>query len=186
MNLTESIELFSFPFMQRAIAGGILLGILGGILGGFVVLRRLSVFGHALGHAAFLGVVLAALLQLPPTASLMGFLIVVGLGVIYLIEQTNLSGDIVLSIVVAGALALATILFNFLQGYRGNLLSVLFGDILAISNTDLILLGVLLAVTVGGLILTLPQQILLTFNPELAKIKGISVLGNRYGFIIIL
>jgi zinc/manganese transport system permease protein len=186
MNFADSLELFSFPFMQRAIAGGILLGILGGILGSFVVLRRLSLFGNALGHAAFLGVVLAALLQLPQTASLIGFLVIVGLGVIYLIDKTNLSGDTVLSIVVAGSVALGTMGFNFLEGYRGNLLSVLFGDILAISNTDLILLGVLLAVTFGGLIWTFPQQILLTLNADLAKVRGIPVQGYQYGFVIIL
>lgn len=186
MNLADSLELFSFPFMQRAIVGGILLGILGGILGSFVVLRKLSLFGNALGHAAFLGVVLAALLELPQTASLIGFLLLVGLGVIYLIEQSNLSSDTVLSIVVAGSVALATICFDFIPGYRGNLLSVLFGDILAISNTDLILLGVLLAVTIAGLISTLPQQILLTFNTDLAKVRGIPVRQYQYGFVIIL
>ena len=49
MNFSELISLFSLPFMQRAIIGGILLGILGGILGGFVILRQLSLFGNALG-----------------------------------------------------------------------------------------------------------------------------------------
>lgn len=186
MNLTETLELFSLPFMQRAIAGGVLLGMLGGLLGSFVVLRKLSLFGNALGHTAFLGVVLAALLQLPPTTSLIGFLVIVGLGVIYLINRTNLSSDTILSIVVAASVALGTMGFNFLKGYRGNLLSVLFGDILAISNTDLILLGVLLTVTIGGLIWTFPQQILLTLNPELAKVRGIPVQQYQYGFVIIL
>ena len=63
MNFSELISLFSLPFMQRAIIGGILLGILGGLLGGFVILRQLSLFGNSLGHAAFLAVVIGALLQ---------------------------------------------------------------------------------------------------------------------------
>ena len=45
MNLADFLSLFSLPFMQRAVLGGVLLGILGGILGSFLILRRLSLFG---------------------------------------------------------------------------------------------------------------------------------------------
>ncbi|MDJ0557332.1 MAG: metal ABC transporter permease [Microcoleaceae cyanobacterium MO_207.B10] len=186
MNFSEWINLFSLPFMQRAIIGGILLGILGGILGGFVILRQLSLFGDALGHTAFLAVVIAALLQLPPMMALIGFLVLFGLGINYLIEKTNLGGDTILSIVIAGSVAVGTIGFNFVPGYRGNLLSILFGDILAISNLDLTFLVVLLVVTVGWLGVTLQQQILLTLNWELAHIQGIPVQRYQYIFMIIL
>ncbi|MDY7003750.1 MAG: metal ABC transporter permease [Cyanobacteriota bacterium] len=186
MDFSEWINLFSLPFMQRAIIGGILLGILGGIIGGFVILRQLSLFGNALGHTAFLAVVLAVLLQLPLTIALIVFLVFFGLGINYLIEKTNLGGDTILSIVIAGSVALGTIGFNFVPGYRGNLLSILFGDILAISNLDLLFLMVLLVVTLGWLGLTLQQQILLTLNSDLAQIQGIPVQRYKYIFIIIL
>lgn len=186
MNLPDWIELFSFPFMQRALIGGILLGIVGGILGSFVVLRQLSMFGNALGHAAFIAVVLAALLQFSTTITLIFFIVFTGVFVLYLIDQTDLGSDTILGIVVAGSVALGTLGFTLIQGYRGNLLSVLFGDILALSNTDLILLTLLLLVTLIALIWTLPQQILLTFNLDLAQIQGIPVQRYRYAFIILL
>ncbi|MBO1350034.1 MAG: metal ABC transporter permease [Hormoscilla sp. GUM202] len=186
MNLSEWVSLFSLPFMQRAVVGGVLLGILGGILGSFVILRKLSLFGNALGHAAFLGVVMAALLELPPTASLMGFIVASGLAVVYLIDRTDLGSDTILSIVVAGSVALGTIGFSFLKGYRGNLLSALFGDILAISSTDLILLALLLGITVAWLIWTFPEQVLLTLNSDLARVQGIPVQLYRYLFIVLL
>ena len=126
MNFSELMSLFSLPFMQRAIIGGILLGILGGLLGGFVILRQLSLFGNSLGHTAFLAVVIGALLQLHPMIALIGFLVLFGLGINYLIEKTNLGGDTILSIVIAGSVALGVIGFNFVPGYRGNLLSILF------------------------------------------------------------
>ncbi|MEN9520809.1 MAG: hypothetical protein RLZZ381_3397, partial [Cyanobacteriota bacterium] len=69
MNLPDVLSLFSLPFMQRAILGGVLFGILGGILGSFLILRRLSLFGDTVGHSAMLGVVLAALLELPSTST---------------------------------------------------------------------------------------------------------------------
>ena len=186
MNFSELISLFSLPFMQRAIIGGILLGILGGLLGGFVILRQLSLFGNSLGHAAFLAVVIGALLQLHPMIALIGFLVLFGLGINYLIEKTNLGGDTILSIVIAGSVALGVIGFNFVPGYRGNLLSILFGDILAISNLDLLVLVVLLAVYLSWLTVTLPKQILLTLNADLAQTQGIPVQRYQYIFIIIL
>ena len=186
MNLTDFLSLFSLPFMQRAVLGGVLLGILGGILGSFLILRRLSLFGDTVGHSAMLGVVLAALLELPATWSLIGFTVAFGLGVIYLIDRTDLGSDTVLCIALSGSVALGTIVFSYLKGYRGNLLSILFGDILAISNTDLILLLLLLVITLVWLAISLPEQIFLALNSNLALVKGVSVQNHRYFFIVLL
>ena len=67
-----------------------------------------------------------------------------------------------------------------------NLLSILFGDILAISNLDLLVLAILLAVYLSWLGATLPKQILLTLNADLAQIQGIPVQRYKYIFMIIL
>lgn len=186
MNLADILNLFSLPFMQRAILGGLLLGTLGGLLGSFLILRRLSLFGNTVSHAAILGVVLAALLGLPSTPTLIVFTIAYGLAVIYLIDRTDLSSDTVLSIAVSASVAIGTIGFSFVKGYRGNLLSILFGDILAIANSDLILLLLLLVITIVWLLNSLPEQILLTLNGDLAKVKGIRVQTYRYWFIVLL
>lgn len=180
------IELLQFPFMQRAIAGGILLGLLGGLLGCFVTLRQLSFFSHAVGHAALVGIALGVLLQLPLNSMLLPFTLVFGLVVLYLIDQTDLWSDNVLSIVLSGALAIGVILTSFIQGYRGNLMGVLFGDILAINHTDLILTALLLLGSSVFLLLTLNQQILLTLNQAIAKVQGVSVQLHRYLFVILL
>jgi len=142
-SLDNLVNLLQFPFMQRAIAGAVLMGLLGGLLGTFVTLRQLSFFSHAVGHAALVGVALGVLLQLNPTWMLLPFTLVFGLVVLYLIDQTNLSSDSVLSVVLSGALAIGVLLTSLIQGYRGNLMGVLFGDILAIDATDLILTLVL-------------------------------------------
>ncbi|MCC5647397.1 metal ABC transporter permease [Nostoc sp. CHAB 5824] len=185
-NTNDLVSLLTFPFMQRAIAGAVLMGILGGMLGSFVTLRQLSFFSHAVGHAALVGVALGVLLQINPTWMLLPFTLVFGVIVLYFIDKTDLASDSVLSIVLSGALAIGVILTSLIKGYRGNLMAVLFGDILAIDATDLILT---LLVLVGGsifLLSTLRQQILLTLNPDVAQVQGIPVQLYRYVFVVLL
>ncbi|WP_414584657.1 metal ABC transporter permease [Scytonema sp. PCC 10023] len=185
-NVNDLVTLLQFPFMQRAIAGAVLMGILGGLLGSFVTLRQLSFFSHAVGHAALVGVALGVLLQLNPTWMLLPFTLIFGLVVLYFIEKTDLGSDSVLSIVLSGALAVGVILSSLIKGYRGNLMGVLFGDILAIDMTDLILTLLVLVVGTLFLLSTLRQQILLTLNPAVAKVQGIPVQLYRYGFVVLL
>lgn len=185
-NSNNLVSLLQFPFMQRAIVGAVLMGILGGMLGSFVTLRQLSFFSHAVGHAALVGVALGVLLQINPTWMLLPFTLVFGVVVLYFIDKTDLGSDSVLSIVLSGALAIGVILTSLIKGYRGNLMAVLFGDILAIDTTDLILT---LLVLVGGsifLLSTLRQQILLTLNPDVAQVQGVPVQLYRYLFVVLL
>ncbi|MBD1923166.1 metal ABC transporter permease [Microcoleus sp. FACHB-831] len=183
---TDLISLLQFPFMQRAIAGGILMGLLGGLLGSFVTLRQLSFFSHAVGHAALVGIVMGTLLQLNPNLTLLPFTLIFGLAVLYLIDKTNLTSDNILSIVLSGALAIGVILSSLIKSYRGNLMGVLFGDILAIDNTDLILILLLLVGSSVFLLSTLRSQILLTLNPAVAKVQGVPVQLYRYLFVVLL
>ncbi|KAB8330439.1 metal ABC transporter permease [Scytonema tolypothrichoides VB-61278] len=185
-NVNDLVSLLQFPFMQRAIAGAVLMGILGGLLGSFVTLRQLSFFSHAVGHAALVGVALGVILQLNPTWMLLPFTLIFGLVVLYFMDKTDLASDSILSIVLSGALAVGVILTSLIQGYRGNLMSVLFGDILAIDSTDLVLSLLVLVGASVFLLSTLRQQILLTLNPAVAKVQGIPVQWYRYGFVVLL
>ncbi|MEH1828810.1 MAG: metal ABC transporter permease [Nostoc sp.] len=185
-NINDLVSLLTFPYMQRAIVGAALMGILGGMLGSFVTLRQLSFFSHAVGHAALVGVALGVLLRINPTWMLLPFTLVFGVIVLYFIDKTDLASDSVLSIVLSGALAIGLILTSLIKGYRGNLMAVLFGDILAIDTTDLILT---LVVLVGGsifLLSTMRQQILLTLNPDVAQVQGVPVQLYRYAFVVLL
>ncbi|MFM5998404.1 MAG: metal ABC transporter permease [Dolichospermum sp.] len=185
-NYHDFVNLLQFPFMQRAIIGAVLMGILGGLLGSFVTLRQLSFFSDAVGHAALVGVVLGVLLNTNPTWMLLPFTLIFGVVVLYLIDKTDLASDSILSIVLSGALAIGVILTSFITGYRGNLMGVLFGDILAIDSTDLILTLFILVSSSIFLLSTLQQQILLTLNLDVAQVQGVPVQLYRYGFVILL
>jgi zinc transport system permease protein len=184
--MNDFLDLIQLPFMQRAIVAGVLIGLLCGLLGSFVTLRQLSFFSHAVGHAALVGIAMGVLLQLEPTLMLLPFTLVFGVVVLYLIDQTDLWSDSILNIVLSGALAIGVILTSFIQSYRGNLIGVLFGDILAVNNTDLWLSFTLLVVSSVILLTTLRQQILLTLNEAVAKVQGIAVQFHRYLFVVLL
>lgn len=185
-DLVRLVELLQFPFMQRALLGGVLLGLLGGLLGSFAILRQLSFFSHTVGHAALLGIVLGVLLNLDPTLTLLPFTVFFGLAVIYLISQTDLWSDTVLNIVFSASLALAVIALSFIKGYRGSLMNLLFGDILAITTKDLGLSLIVLVVSAVSLGLTLRAQVLLTLHEEMAKAQGVAVRGHRTWFVVLL
>jgi zinc/manganese transport system permease protein len=184
--MQDFLTLLHYPFMQRAIAAGVLMGLLCGFLGSFVALRQLSFFSHAVGHAALVGIAMGVLLQVEPTWTLLPFTLLFGVAVLYLIDQTDLWSDSILNIVLSGALAIGVILASFIKGYRGNLMGVLFGDILAVNLTDIGLTFLLLILSVSILLATLRQQILLTLNQAVAKVQGVSVQFHRYLFVVLL
>ncbi len=183
---TPLLELLQFPFMQRALIGGLLTGALGGVLGSFAVLRQLSFFSDALGHSALLGITLGILLGLNPTLVLIPFAVVFALGVNHLVQRSQLPADALLNIVYSSSLALAVVALSFVRSYRGSIHQLLFGDILGVSWLDLGMIASLLVVAVGYLALTRRDQILLTLDEPLALSRGVAVPLHRLLFIVLL
>jgi zinc/manganese transport system permease protein len=180
------LELIQFPFMQRALLGGLLTGALGGLLGSFAVLRQLSFFSDALGHSALLGITLGILLGLNPTLVLIPFAVLFALGVNHLVQRSQLPADALLNIVYSSSLALAVVALSFVRTYRGSIHQLLFGDILGVSWLDLGLITLLLGVAVAYLALTRRDQILLTLDEPLALSRGVAVSLHRLLFIVLL
>ena len=184
--ITRVIELFQLPFMQRAFIGGILTGIMGGLLGSFTILRQLSFFSDALGHSALLGISIGFLLGLNSSVVLLPFSVIFALAVSYLLERTRLWTDALLNIIYSSSLAIAIITLSFVGQYKGGLNNLLFGDILAIQELDLVFSAVLLIICIVLLGLTLRTQMLLTLHEPLAIARGIPVSTHRTVFIVLL
>jgi len=184
--ITRIIELFQLPFMQRAMVGGILTGVMGGMLGSFTILRQLSFFSDALGHSALLGISIGLLLGINPSLVLLPFAVLFALGVSYLLERTRLWTDALLNIIYSSSLAIAIITLNFVEQYKGGLHTLLFGDILAVRELDLVFGALLLLVCTLFIGLTLRAQMLLTLHEPLAIARGISASTHRTVFIVLL
>ena len=184
--LLRLVELFQFPFMQRAVIGGVLTGLMGGMLGSFTILRQLSFFSDALGHSALLGISIGLLLGLNPSVVLLPFAVFFALGVTYLLERTQLWTDALLNIIYSSSLAIAIIALSFVGQYKGGINNLLFGDILAVQTLDLVFSGALLIICTLFIGLTLRTQMLLTLNEPLAIARGVSVSLHRTTFIVLL
>ena len=180
------LELLQFPFMQRALIGGLLTGGLGGLLGSFAVLRQLSFFSDALGHSALLGIALGILLGLNPTLVLIPFAVLFALVVNHLAQHSRLPVDALLNIVYSSSLALAVVVLSFVRTYKGGIDQLLFGDILGVSGLDLGLIAGLLVGAFAYLALTRRDQILITLNEPLALSRGVAVPVHRLLFIVLL
>ena len=174
------------PIMQRALVGGLLTGALGGVLGSVAVLRQLSFFSDALGHSALLGITLGILIGVNPTLVLIPFAILFAILVNQLVERSSLPTDALLNIVYSSSLAAAILALSFVEHYRGGIRQLLFGDILGVSNLDLVVVAVLLAAAVAYLGLSLRAQVLLTLNAELAGAVGVRTGWHRLAFIVLL
>jgi zinc/manganese transport system permease protein len=186
VELTCIIELFQLPFMQRALLGGILTGLMGGMLGSFTILRQLSFFSDALGHSALLGISVGLLIGINPSVVLLPFAVCFALGVTYMLERTRLWTDALLNIIYSSSLAIAIIVLSFVGQYKGGLNNLLFGDILAVQELDLVLSSLLLIVCTVFIGLTLRTQMLLTLHEPLAIARGVSVSAHRMAFIVLL
>ncbi|MCS6780047.1 MAG: metal ABC transporter permease [Geminicoccaceae bacterium] len=163
------------PFLLRALLAGLGIALVAGPLGAFVVWRRLAIFGEALAHSALLGVVLALLLALDPTLGLLLFAALLACALWALEDQRLLPTDTILSTLAHGALALGLVVLSFVDWLRLDLMAYLFGDILAVSERDLLLVVALLAVVSAVLARHWRALVSLTIEPDLARVEGVPV-----------
>ena len=127
-------------FFIRAVIGGVGVALIAGPLGCFIIWRRLAYFGDTLSHSALLGVALALLLELNITVTV--FIISVGVAMLLLLlkRQARLSSDALLGLLAHATLAVGLVVLAFMTWVRVDLMGFLFGDILAINRTDIIVI----------------------------------------------
>ena len=124
-------------FLTRAILAGLGLVLATGALGCFVVWRRMAYFGDSTAHAAILGVALSLVFSLPIYLGTLGIALTMALVVTYLTARGQ-QMDTVLGVLAHSALALGLVAASFVPSMRTGLDAYLFGDILAVTRSDLV------------------------------------------------
>lgn len=177
-------------FIGRALLGGLGIALLAGPLGCFVVWQRMAYFGEVLSHSALLGVALGLVLGIHLTAGVA--LVCVSAAVLLVLLQNNvrlgreLPADTLLGVMSHIALALGLAMLVFIEDVRFDLNAYLFGDVLAISRTDLVwILGTALVV-MGALIFVWRPLLEITLSEEIAQVEGVPVKRIRLIYMLLM
>jgi ABC-type Mn2+/Zn2+ transport system permease subunit len=165
----------SNSFMLNALLAGVLVSIACGIIGTFIVLRGLAFIGDALAHGVLPGIALALLLGFPGIlGATIGALVMIG-GISLITRRTRLSSDTAIGLLFVGMLALGVVIVSRSNSFSGDLVRVLFGEILGIAPSALwIQLAATLVILVTVIVCARPF-LMLCFSPEQAQVAGFSV-----------
>ena len=172
---TEVVELLSFVFFQRALLAGFLLALLAGIIGVFTTIRKATFFGDAIAHSALAGVALGLYAGVNPVFSAAVYSVVLSLFLPWLKKSTGFSFNSLLALLLPVSMGAGVILFSLLPGYQPSLLSFLFGNLLAVTASDLWLLVGLAAVVTVVLPRMAPQLLLVSIDEDQARLLGVKV-----------
>jgi len=165
-------------FLVRAGLAGLGVAVAAGPLGCFVVWRRMAYFGDATAHAALLGVTLAIALELPVALGVAIAALAMALTVSAATGRTY-AMDTMLGVASHGALAVGLVSVSFLTGVRVDLMGYLFGDILAVTRTDLAVIWGGAAAVIALLVWRWGRLILSTLNADLAAAAGVDADRER-------
>ena len=130
--MTEIIEALQFTFMRNALLAGILVSIACGIIGTFVVVKRIVFISGGIAHAAYGGIGLGYYLKVNPVLGAIVFSVASALGMGAVQRKTRQRADTIIGVMWAIGMATGIIFVDLSEGYKVDLMSYLFGSILAV------------------------------------------------------
>lgn len=178
--------LLSLDFTTRALLAGIGIAVLAGPLGSLMIWRRMSYFGDTLAHSTLLGISLSLLFHLNIYVGLVTISLLVAGFLAMLSKQKWLASDAILGILSHTTLAIGLVAATAIQGVRVDLLSYLYGDILAVDLMDLAYIGFVMLIVAVVLWRLWRWFLSTTIHNDLAQIEGVPVNIANWAFIILL
>lgn len=173
-------------FFTRALIAGIALSLVTGPLGCFIVWRRMSYFGDTMAHSALLGVALSFLFDVNLTFGVFVVAVAVA-GALLLLQRRNaLSTDALLGILSHSTLAIGLVMVAFMSWIRVDLMGFLFGDILAVSVTDIAVISIGGVVILALLVGMWRPLLAATVNAEVAEAEGMRPEVTRVVLMLLL
>lgn len=174
----------AYGFAQRALAGGIIIALLCSLISFFVVVRRLAFVGMGISHAAFGGVAIGLAAGINPMLSAGGFCAAVAMGIGWFSRKGRIHEDTVIGILFATAMALGVVLVRMAGAYNLDLMGYLFGSILAMSWTDVIVIAAIGVAAAAFIVLFFKELLFISFDEETAVASGLAVRFVYYGLLL--
>nr|WP_066153669.1 metal ABC transporter permease [Halalkalibacter krulwichiae] len=175
-----------YAYLQQALVAAILVGVICGVIGCFIILRGMALMGDAISHAVLPGVVIAYMLgaNFFIGATITGVLTALAIG--YVSQNSRIKDDSAIGIMFTAAFALGIVLITGLRGTGVDLWHILFGNVLAVSRSDLYVTLGIGAFVLAMIVLFYRPLLLSTFDPVMAKATGIPVRLVHYLLMLLL
>lgn len=167
-------DYFSYDFVWNALLAGSMAALLGAVIGYFVILRNVSFAAHALAHIGFTGATGAVLIGLAPLHGMLLMSCIAG-------SLMGISGsklqrsELAIGMVLSFSLGLGTLFLSLYQGYAGEAMSILFGNIFGISTSQLHQTFLLATCSLVAIGLCSRRLLFASVQPDLASARGISL-----------
>jgi manganese/iron transport system permease protein/iron/zinc/copper transport system permease protein len=180
------VEPLQYQFFVHGLLAALLAGSLCGMLGVYIILRRMSYIGHGLAHAVFGGAVVSQIVGMNfyLGAGLWGF------GAVLLIHlvaaKREINADVAIGVVTTASFAVGVAVMSRVRRYTRDFDAALFGDVLGVSEGDLLLIGVVTLVAAGVLLLLYKQLLFSTFDEEVAQVTGVPTRAIQLVFALVL
>lgn len=178
------VNMFKLEFMQNAFMAGIIISILCPVIGLFIVLRRNSMIGDTLSHSSFAGVAIGLVFGINPIFSAFLFTTACALIIEALRGSFKKYAELVMSIVLTFSLGIAIILISTGKA-TAKVNSILFGSILTVSKTDLLIIAIAGLICMIILAIIYNKLIYVTFDEDGAKTAGINTKFVNYLFTLL-
>jgi zinc transport system permease protein len=166
-------DFLQYEFIQRALITAVLVSIVCGVVGSYVVIKRIVSLSGAISHAAFGGVGLGYFLTVNPVLAAIPFSIASAMAIGGVEKKVNISADTAMGILWSVGMALGVIFINLTPGYAPDLFSYLFGDILTVTNSDLLIMLTLDLIIITTVYIFRREFLAVSFDEEFSTVVGL-------------
>lgn len=179
------VHIFDFAFMRNAYLAGTIVAVLAGAIGYFVVLRGVTFAAHALSHIGFAGATGAIVIGLPAISGLLAFSLLSGAAVGVLGERLR-GRDVAIGVVLSWMLGLGVLFLSLYTGYATEAYALLFGAILGIGTTTIVVTAAVAAAGLLVLVVLYRPLLFASVDADSAEARGVPVRGLGVAFMLLL
>lgn len=180
------IEALQFEFMRNALMAGVLASIICGIMGTFVVVNRIVFLSGGIAHAAYGGIGLAFYLNLPFLPVTLGFSFLASMLMAAISYGAKHRADTIIGVIWALGMAFGIVLIDLTPGYNVDLISYLFGSILTVPTSDLVIMAISCGIILVLAVYYYKDLLAMSYDDEFARIRGVPVKRLYFGMIALL
>ncbi len=177
--------LLKYQFLQNAVIAAVLASVVCGIIGVIIVEKKLVMMSGGIAHTAYGGVGLGYLLGFEPMLGAVGFSVLAAFGIGFVKRRGKANSDVLIALFWSLGMALGIAFIGFMQGYPPDMNSYLFGNILSVTRTDIVMMAVLTAVVLAVIIIYINYWKTYLFDEEFASVIGLNVAFLEYLLLVL-